>query len=405
MKRLVATASLSLVGAFAAPGAIAWPGGAPVRPAGAGNALGSNLSGLAVDGRSGLWAVRDSGALVHLERSGTGWKPSSGGSGERTLRYPGGKGSPDAEGVTTANDATVYVAAERNSDASNTSRNSILRFDTAGNGALTATKEWTLESVFGTTPANTGVEGVAFVPDSVFVAMNFRTDAGKVFAPADYPDHGDGLFATAIEGKGDVVFVALHDDGRVTKVGVVATGIDAIMDLSWSAERQELWATCDNHCKGQAAVLHPGDGAFQVGAIVQPPAGMEAFNDEGFVIVPTCTNGTMVAVWSDDAATGGTSLREADLPCGPIVPRVAPEASAPNVATTVATTVVSSSSSTPIATTTATVPSTPEPAPELLTTKHSGPPLLLIGVGLLAVGGAAAIGMATARKRRTRGRP
>ena len=37
-------------------------------------------------------------------------------------------------------------------------------------------------------------------------------------------------------------------------------------------------------------------------------------------IVATCTNGAMLAVWSDDNATGGSALREAPLPCEPIAP-------------------------------------------------------------------------------------
>jgi hypothetical protein len=319
MSRLLATAAVALVGAVAIPTPVTWPGGAAMHAADAGGALGPNLSGLAVDGTAGLWAVRDSGSLIHLERSGNGWERSAGDSGERTLHYPGGSGSPDSEAITTVTgDGTaVYVAAERDNGASNTSRNSILRFETSGK-ALTATREWRLDGIFGSTPANTGVESLTWIPDAVFVAMGFRSADGKTYEPTDYVDHGTGLFASAVESGGEIVLLALHANGKVTQVGTAASGLASIMDLSWNSARQELWATCDNHCNGNAAVLRAGDGAFEVKAVVHPPAGMDALNNEGFAIMPTCTNGTMAAVWSDDGATGGTSLREAELPCDPV---------------------------------------------------------------------------------------
>ena len=339
MNRFLTTAAIGMFSAVASPTPIDWPGGAPMHSADAGAALGPNLSGLAVDGTAGLWAIRDSGSLVHLERSGTGWKLTAGAIAERALHYPGGQGSPDSEAITTVagDDTAIYVAAERNNDASSTSRNSVLRFETSGSGALTATREWKLDVIFKATPANTGVESLTWIPDSMFISMGYRDASGKVYSPADYPDHGAGLFASAVESRGDIVFLVLRGDGTVTEVGRTATGLDAIMDLSWNSTRQELWATCDSHCKGQAAVLRASDGTFQVVAIVRPPTGMDGLNDEGFAIVPTCTNGTMLAVWSDDSATGGTSLREAPLPCDPIAPLTATQGATASTTSTATT--------------------------------------------------------------------
>lgn len=315
-----ASGATAAVVAVTSPAPIDWPNGAAMHAADTGAPLGQNISGLAVDGAASLWAVRDSGALLHLERSGTGWKPTSGSSGERALHYPGGQGSPDSEAVTTVagDDGAVYIAAERDSNASMVSRNSILRFEKSGSGVLNATREWRLDAIFGATPANTGVESLAWIPDAVFVSMGFHDRGGKVYSPADYLDHGGGLFASAVESRGEIVFLALRDDGTVREVGKAATGLDAIMDLFWSDTRQELWATCDIHCKGQAAVLRAEGGAFETIALVHPPTGMQDLNDEGFAIVPICTNGAMTAVWSDDSATGGNSLREAALPCDPL---------------------------------------------------------------------------------------
>jgi Esterase-like activity of phytase len=384
MIRLIATAT-AIVGAAAIPAPVTWPGGGAMRAADTAAALGANLSGLAFDGSAGLWAVRDSGALLHLERSGSGWKRSAGEAGERSLRYPGGTGSPDAEAITTVNgdDAAVYVAAERDNGASNTSRNSILRFETSGT-SLTATREWRLDAVFGATPANTGVESLTWIPDSVLVAMGFRTTDGKPYAPADYADHGTGLFASAVESRGEIAFLALHSDGKVTQVGTAASGLAAIMDLSWSSARQELWATCDSHCNGNAAVLHPADGAFQVVAVVHPPAGMDALNDEGFAIVPTCTNGSMLAVWSDDSATGGTSLHEAALPCDPLGVAV----KNPTATSTTATSTTATSTTAPAA-----------PTAVAGTTSSSDRSVAYVGVGAVAAVGAAAV-LAFRRRRR-----
>jgi hypothetical protein len=320
MNSFLVSVFVGVLSAAAPPGPIDWPFPQPVQSADAGGPLGPNLSGLAFDGTAGLWAARDSGALVHLDRSGAGWKRTDGASGERALRYPGGNGSLDAEGITTvATEASaVYVAAERNNDASNTGRKSILRFDTSGASELTATQEWKLDAVLGPSPANTGVESVAWIPDSVFVSSGFKDAAGNVYAPADYPDHGTGLFATALESRGEILFLALRADGTVTQVGKAASGLAAIMDLSWNDARNELWVTCDSHCNGQAAVLRPADGTFQIASIMRPPAGMDALNLEGFAIIPTCTNDTMPAIWSDDSATAGISLRETAIPCRPL---------------------------------------------------------------------------------------
>jgi Esterase-like activity of phytase len=382
-----------------------------MRPAEAAKVLGGNISGLAIDGSTGLWAVRDSGALLHLDRTGTSWTPSAGGRAERPLRYPGGAGSPDAEGITTAvgDDAAVYVAAERDNEASNVSRNSILRFDRSDSGTLTATREWKLEPLLGSAPANTGIESLAWVPDSVFVAMGFRDAAGKVYSPANYPDHGAGLFATALEGTDDVLFLALRNDGQVNLVGKVATGLDSTMDVSWSAARQELWAVCDSHCQGRAAVLRAGDGAFEVAAIVRPPAGMESLNNEGFAILPTCENDSMLALWSDDSATGGTALREAPLSCGPVAPLAA------GTVTSVATTSAPSSSSSARVTTsaenssavtTADAPTTGSPGQSLpaISSRPSGRIALYLAVGALVVAVALMKSWAVVSRRRRAGR-
>jgi hypothetical protein len=399
MNSFLVSVFVGVLSAAAPPGPIDWPFPQPVQSADAGGPLGPNLSGLAFDGAAGLWAVRDSGELVHLDRSGAGWKRTDGASGERALRYPGGNGSLDAEGITTvATEASaVYVAAERDNDASNTGRKSILRFDTSGASALTATQEWKLDAVLGPSPANTGVESVAWIPDSVFVSSGFKDAVGNVYAPADYPDHGTGLFATALESRGEILFLALRADGTVTQVGKAASGLDAIMDLSWNDARNELWVTCDSHCNGQAAVLRPADGTFQIASIVRPPAGMDALNLEGFAIIPTCTNDTMPAIWSDDSATAGTTLRETAIPCSPLVvasgapttvgPPAGPTNAAPPSAEVAGSTIATSAATAlPVQTVPSTVAGKLPPAPS---TSNRLP--LMLGLGAVVLAGGAIV--------------
>lgn len=75
MNPLLATVAIGLLGAIANPAPVDWPGGATLHAADGGGPLGANLSGLALDGSAGLWAVRDSGALLHLDLARDGSRP------------------------------------------------------------------------------------------------------------------------------------------------------------------------------------------------------------------------------------------------------------------------------------------------------------------------------------------
>ena len=317
MKLGIAVVLVNLVSALTAP-TVAWPGSAAVRITDQADSLGGNVSGLTFAGPSRLWAVRDGpSALLKLDRSSSGWAPSSESGSARALRYADGSGSPDSEAVTTAagDDSVVYVAAERDNDKPSTSRNSILRFDTSGAGTLRATQQWELSSVLPATGANAGIEGLTWIPDDVFVAMCFRDALGKAYAPADYPGHGNGLFVVGLEQNGALYVVALRDDGGVALLASMPSGLSAVMEVVWSATRQELWALCDNSCGGLAAVLRPSGGSFVLSVIVQPPHGMASLNNEGFALEPSCTNDTMAVIWADDGASDGHVLREATLGC------------------------------------------------------------------------------------------
>ena len=309
---------VTMTSALAVPPTLDWPGGLPARTADERGVLGGNVSGLTMVSQTRLFAVRDGpGALLQLDRSPDGWSVSIGWANGRTLQYVDGRGTPDAEAVATVTgeDAVVYVGAERDNDRPNTSHNTILRYDTSGSGPLRALQQWDLDRVLPSASANSGIEGLTWIPDDVFVSIAFRDATGKTYAPSEYPNHGGGLFVVGHEATASLYFVALRDNGDVALVASMPSGLGALMDVAWHAERRELWAVCDNTCDGRAAVWKPATGAFELAAFVLPPPGMASLNNEGFTLSARCVDGAMLAVWSDDSATGGHVLREASLPC------------------------------------------------------------------------------------------
>lgn len=416
MKRALALATIGFLGvaaapASAAPATLTWPGGAWTA-ADRDDALGGNLSGLAVAGPNAVWAVRDGpSALLRLQRREGDWVPATGWEDGRALTYPDGDGGPDAEGVTTVvgDDGAVYVGAERDNDGGG-SRNSILRYDTAGSGRLKATAEWDLTDLLPSTPANTGIEGVAWVPDADLVTLGLRGADGAAYDPATRPGHGPGLFVVALERTASLYAVALFDGGRAELVASTPTGLDAVMEVSWNAERRELWALCDDACDGRAAVFVPGTGAFTPAVYVDPPAGLGAFNDEGFAVLPGCTGGATLAVWSDDGASNGHAIREASLPCTALLASAA-TASSTSSTTTARPTTSSAPRSTTAATTstTASPPTTaaapPTTAPSATTVDAtsdgggSGGSIVVIAVAAMAAVAAAGAVVRTRRRR------
>lgn len=305
-----------LLGIGANPPTVPWPSGATPSHADVPGALGGNVSGLTTDGAGGLWAVRDGpGALLRLSRTPPGWAALPDWGDGRRLRYPDGRGEPDAEAVTTANESgVVFVGAERDNTVPTTSRNSILRYETSGTSAIDATQEWRLDAVLPPTEANNGVEGLTWVPDEVLAAAGFLTTQGVSFKPTADHEYG-GLFVVGVEATGDLHLVGLRSDGGVDLVGTVSSGLDAVMEVVWLPDRQELWALCDNTCAGRFAIFGFAGGGLVLQRYADPPLELTRLNNEGFAMVPGCDAATAVAVWSDDAATDGHALREVPVPC------------------------------------------------------------------------------------------
>ena len=257
------------------PTAVAWPGLDDVATVDGLNVFSTNGSGLTYEGASGgnpavLWAVRNGpGTLFRMIFSGGIWTPdpASGWTAGKALKYTDGTGNPDTEGVTftTGSAAGMYVATERNNDASTISRNSILRFDLSATGAtLTATNDWNITADLPTVGANLGIEAITWIPDAFLTARGFLDEAtAAAYNPANYPNHGTGLFFVGVEGNGNVYAYALnHTNNTFTRVATISTGYTGIMALEFDAELNNFWGVCDDTCGGLLGTLEIDQGTI-----------------------------------------------------------------------------------------------------------------------------------------------
>lgn len=315
------TGTANACGEGGQPSDTVWPGGAEATVADGSNVFGENLSGLSFESPRVLWAV-DNGPskLYRLVPSGTKWRPDTAGgwSSGKTLRYKGGGGDPDAEGVVFTPDG-LFVATERDNSHGSTSMPKILRFNASSTASsLKATAEWNLASDLPSLPANAGPEGISWIPDTFLTAHGFRDEHTSVtYNPAAYPGHGSGLFFAGIEANGTVYAYALNLSGDgYTRVATIASGFPSVMDLEFEPATGHLWAACDDTCQGRTMTLGINtQGHFAVAHTYNRPTGMPNYNNEGFAIAPqtTCTVGHKQVMWSDDNSDGGHALRAGTL--------------------------------------------------------------------------------------------
>jgi hypothetical protein len=317
-----------------------WPGSADVHTSDPEGAFTTEISpgdvsGLVWDANDDniLWAVKNKNRLFKLAKSGDQWVPvtSDGWSTGKAIRFANGSGEPDSEGVTTTPDGTIYTTTERDNTASGVPLNAVLRFDVSGSSSeLVATKQWNLTADFPELAglsggSNLGFEGLTFVPDSYLVAGGFvDSSTGAAYDPADYPDHGGGLFFLGLENDGALYVYALQNDGTSHRVAVVPSGFPHVADVQFDPERQRVWAETDDTADGQSSLLEIGtDGKFAVEAGYDRPANLANLNNEGFAVAPqsTCSGGFKEAVWADDGDTDGHSLRSGTIECTPAQPQ------------------------------------------------------------------------------------
>jgi hypothetical protein len=243
----------------------------------------------------------------------------------KALRYPGGTGSPDAEGLTRAewSSTAIYVVSERDNSAGNVSRLSVLRFDLSGTGAtLTATHEWNLTADLPVAPANNGLEGITWIPDAYLVANGLLDEgANGAYNPSRYPGHGAGLFFVGLETNGMIYGYALnHDTGTFTRITSAPTGMIGVMGLEFDRDQGNLWAHCDNTCSNTASVLRFSSGRLATQYLFDRPATLPNSNEEGIAIAPEseCVSGRKSFFWSDDDDFGGHAIYRGSIPCGPL---------------------------------------------------------------------------------------
>jgi hypothetical protein len=319
-----------------------WPGANDVKTLDEAAQFTSNLSGLTYEpATSGtpaaLWAVVNGpGTLLRLLKSGSVYLPDTAndwGAG-KALRYPDGTGNPDSEGVTFGASLAdgIYVATERNNDASTVSRLSVLRFDASASGAtLTATHEWNLTATLPVVGANLGLEAITWVPDSFLVSKGFFDEAaGHTYNPSEYPNHGTGLFLVGIEGNGQIYAFALdHTSSTFTRIATFGSGNPGVMGLEFDRESNYLWASCDDTCANKSGILDIDTaaasatlGRFYVRRQFARPTTLPDSNNEGIAIAPEseCVGGLKPFFWSDDNDSGGQSLRGDSIPCGSFLP-------------------------------------------------------------------------------------
>ncbi|WAL72711.1 lamin tail domain-containing protein [Kitasatospora sp. YST-16] len=325
-------------------GTRSWPGGLDVTIADNVCAFttstgpeGRDVSGLAFDpaNPSVLWAAKNKNWLYKLVKSNGKWVPDATWSATgKQIRFAGGTGQPDSEGLTVGGNGHLYVTSERDNANNTVPKDTVMEFDPAATGStLTPLHQWDMTAQFpqlntgSKDDANLGFEGVGYVPDS-WLTANGWTDplTGAAYDPANYPLHGAGLFFAGLEYDGTLHVYGLNSDGSFTTFGTVSTGKPGVMDVTFDAGTQRIVATCDNTCGETHTFLKVNaSGAIVPDVTYTNPAVMPVDNLEGFALAPasTCTGGFREAVWSDDGIYGfgsgsssyGHALYSGTFPC------------------------------------------------------------------------------------------
>ncbi|MDC2956637.1 lamin tail domain-containing protein [Streptomyces gilvifuscus] len=325
-------------------GTLAWPGGADVTIADDVCAFttstgpeGRDVSGLAFDpaNPSVLWAAKNKNWLYKLVKSNGKWVPDASWSAAgKQIRFAGGTGQPDSEGLTVGANGHIYVTSERDNANNTVPKDTIMEFDpTATGSTLTPIHQWDMTSQFpqlntgSKDDANLGFEGVGYVPDSWLTANGWVDPlTGAAYNPANYPQHGSGLFFAGLEWDGTLHVYGLNSNGTFTTFGTIATGKVSVMDVTFDAGTQRLIATCDNTCGETHTFMKVNAGGAIVPDVTYTnPAVMPTDNLEGFAVAPpqTCVNGFREAVWSDDGIYGfgsgsssyGHAIYSGTFPC------------------------------------------------------------------------------------------
>ncbi|SDH31938.1 lamin tail domain-containing protein [Agrococcus jejuensis] len=290
-----------------------WPFGQTVADAIAPNTFGDDTSGLDLGPDGTLWVVNNGlGELYAMTATDGVYAVDA----TWTMTYPDGSGLPDSEGVSVVDDGSLLVATERNDDASDVSRPSILRIVAGAEGVSPATHEWNLSGITGPIGANGGPEAVEWISDADAVRLGVVGADGQPYDPAAFGPHLGGIAAVAVESTGLIHLVVLEEDGGITLLQTAQPDADvrSVMSLDWRDGGNELWALCDEVCGNRSSQYAFVDGVLGVQAIYAPPAAMNpSFTNEGLAIQWCEANPAAVptVLWASDSAHDGISLRMA----------------------------------------------------------------------------------------------
>lgn len=331
------------LGAVAVP-TIPWPGPSDFETVDVAGSFPQNLSALAYEpARPGseplLWALQNGlpnrpAFLFQLQAGSIPMRPTVAyGARGKVLRFPDDRTTPDAEGITLLPDPAgaryLYVVSERVNEDANVTRSSVLRFDTrATSDALTASQEWNLTSDLPKVGSNTGLEGLAYIPDSD-LAPDLLDERGQRYDPAAEGDHAGGVFFVGMEQTGMVYgYVLKHGEGGgFRRIASIETGLAGVMALEYDFGSHVLWAYCDDTCANRAVLLAldrrpevPSRGKIVPTLRVDPPTTLPNLNHEGIAIAPDseCRDGLKSFFWVADGALGGHAIRRGRVRCGPL---------------------------------------------------------------------------------------
>jgi hypothetical protein len=226
----------------------------------------------------------------------------------------------------------VYVSTERDNSNGQVARFSVLRFVTTDTSpAWVATNEWNVTADLPVSEPNRGLEGISWIPDAHLVARGFHDERlNKPYDPADYANHGSGLFAVGLEANGSLYVYALdHNATTAQRVATIVTGGVSVNEVHFDRDVGYLWAYCGASCANVATILSidttpasPTLGKFVVRRVHQAPATLTSVANEGFTIATEnrCVGGVKPIFWSDDDGAGGHALYRSSVPCGAFVP-------------------------------------------------------------------------------------
>lgn len=289
--------------------------------------LGGNFSDITYDPAGILWGVKNAPSIIYklgVQPNGK-WKTIQ----SWPLTYPLSTDSPDSEGITKGewSDPALYIAVERSNNNAGVQCDSIIRFDT---GTGQSTHNWNIthnaanpETLDIDVDSNLGLEGITWIPDTFLVAKGFRDERlNKNYAPGDYPLHGSGLFAVALEQNGKIYLYALQNDLGFKRISTIVSGLPQLMGLEFDRETGYLWAKCDNSCANKHSVLKLEGGKFVSKLILDPPPTLPNSNIEDIALFPesACVNGKKPVLWADDSGANGTSIYQDTVQCGQFIP-------------------------------------------------------------------------------------